>query len=255
MDLHFDLKKATGYKSPSQIARVLTEDWGKRVLFCASCDRNTLDAAPDNTAVFDFVCGGCRETYQMKSQRKPLGEKFLDSAYEPMMRSIKKNMAPNLLLMHYDAEDYCVENLIVVPRYFLSASCIEPRKPLSSSARRAGWVGCNIVLRQLPADGRISIVREGTALKRKTVRRQYERFKFLADRKTEVRGWTSDVLKVVRSIGEKEFTLEEVYAFESHLRKLHPDNKHLRPKIRQQLQLLRDKGVLEFKGKGRYRVV
>ncbi|NCO67241.1 MAG: hypothetical protein COY75_00515 [Nitrospirae bacterium CG_4_10_14_0_8_um_filter_41_23] len=26
----------------------------------------------------------------------------------------------------------------------------------------------------------------------------------------------------------------------------------MRPKIRQQLQILRDKGILEFKGKGRY---
>ncbi|RJQ53985.1 MAG: restriction endonuclease, partial [Nitrospiraceae bacterium] len=33
-----------------------------------------------------------------------------------------------------------------------------------------------------------------------------------------------------------------------------PDNKHIRPKIRQQLQILRDKGIVEFKGQGRYGV-
>jgi type II restriction enzyme len=31
-------------------------------------------------------------------------------------------------------------------------------------------------------------------------------------------------------------------------------NRHVRQKIRQQLQVLRDRGYLEFKGKGRYRV-
>ncbi len=31
------------------------------------------------------------------------------------------------------------------------------RKPLSPTARRAGWVGCNIVLQQLPEDGRLDV--------------------------------------------------------------------------------------------------
>ncbi|MBI5050618.1 MAG: hypothetical protein HZC11_07080 [Nitrospirae bacterium] len=29
----------------------------------------------------------------------------------------------------------------------------------------------------------------------------------------------------------------------------------MRPKIRQQLQILRDKGILEFRGKGRYGII
>ena len=46
-----------------------------------------------------------------------------------------------------------------------------------------------------------------------------------------------------------EFSLVEVYAFESELARLHPDNRHVKDKIRQQLQLLRDKGILDFAGK------
>ena len=41
-----------------------------------------------------------------------------------------------------------------------------------------------------------------------------------------------------------EFTTSEVYAFTRELEELHPDNRHVRDKIRQQLQVLRDAGLL-----------
>lgn len=254
MDLYFDLATIKGYKSASQKARVLTEDWARRNLFCASCARNRLEAAPGNTEVFDFVCGRCRETYQLKSRRTPLRDKILDSAYGPMMDSIKENRAPNLLLLHYDAAAYCAQNLIIVPRFFLSTSCIEARKPLSGKARRAGWIGCNIVLKHLPPEARIRIIKDRRVLGPDGVRKAYERFRFLADAKSETRGWTADVLRIVRDLDRTDFVLEDVYAHEDELEKLHPLNRHIRPKIRQQLQVLRDRGVLEFKGRGRYRM-
>ena len=33
----------------------------------------------------------------------------------------------------------------------------------------------------------------------------------------------------------------------------HPDNHHIKDKIRQQLQMLRDNGIIEFIGRGHYR--
>lgn len=255
MKLTFDLEKAKGYKSPSQIARVLTEDWCGRNLFCASCEKKSLDPAPLNTSVYDFVCAGCSETYQLKSRSKPLRDKVLDSAYEPMIDAVKSNKAPNLFLLHYNPKEYLAENLIIVPRYFLSASCIEPRKPLSANARRAGWVGCNIVLKQLPLDGRISVIRERLSIKPSEVRAQYNRFKFLSDRRYDLRGWTADILKGLREMKKKDFTLKDAYALEPSLRVLHPDNRHIQAKIRQQLQMLRDRGILGFLGNGRYSFV
>ena len=254
MDIHFDLKKSAGYKSLSQIARVLTEDWGKKNLYCVSCAQSHLDPLKDNSRVYDYACGKCKELYQLKSQRKPLGDRFVDSAYEPMIESIRTNKAPNLLLLHYDPVDYCSANLVVVPRFFLSTSCIEARNPLSMNARRAGWVGCNIVLKQLPIDAKIPIVRDRLAIKPSEVRARYGKFKFLMEKKSDLRGWTADVLRVVRALGKKEFRLEDMYCFEEELKSLHPLNAHIRPKIRQQLQLLRDKGVIEFKGNGLYKL-
>jgi type II restriction enzyme len=36
---------------------------------------------------------------------------------------------------------------------------------------------------------------------------------------------------------------------------VHPDNRHVRDKIRQQLHVFRDLGFVEFLGRGRYRCV
>jgi type II restriction enzyme len=54
-------------------------------------------------------------------------------------------------------------------------------------------------------------------------------------------------------LGKKEFTLAEIYVFADELARLHPHNKHIEPKIRQQLQNLRDLGFVRFLGRGRYR--
>ena len=52
---------------------------------------------------------------------------------------------------------------------------------------------------------------------------------------------------------EKEFSLSEVYAFEDRLRAIYPNNRFVRQKIRQQLQVLRDHGYLDFVSPGNYR--
>jgi len=44
-----------------------------------------------------------------------------------------------------------------------------------------------------------------------------------------------------------------MYSFEKMLAGKHPDNHHIKDKIRQQLQMLRDNGIIEFIGRGRYR--
>ena len=70
----------------------------------------------------------------------------------------------------------------------------------------------------------------------------------------ETRGWLLDVMKCVESLGKRDFTLEEVYAFERHLGELYPGNQNVKPKIRQQLQFLRDRGFIDFVSRGNYRL-
>ena len=45
-----------------------------------------------------------------------------------------------------------------------------------------------------------------------------------------------------------------LYAFEAQLSQLYPKNRHVKQKIRQQLQVLRDRGYLDFVSRGYYRL-
>ena len=60
---------------------------------------------------------------------------------------------------------------------------------------------------------------------------------------------------MIQSLNKPEFELSDVYAHAGVLAKLHPHNAHIHDKIRQQLQVLRDLGRLEFLARGRYRLL
>lgn len=66
-------------------------------------------------------------------------------------------------------------------------------------------------------------------------------------------GWTLDIFRVLKEVSSETFSLNDVYKFRSHIQNLHPQNHHIDDKIRQQLQVLRDRGLVEFLGKGNYR--
>lgn len=255
MDLRLDPGLAASYSNRAQIARVVTETWVREQVYCPACDCDSLAPTPTGTKVVDFSCESCDETFQLKSQNRPIGSKVTDAAFGPMIERISSSSAPSFLFLHYRPDRWLVRDLFFVPRFFLSPSVIERRRALGGSARRAGWVGCNILLSSLPVDARIPVVREGTPLPQETVRDSWRRFVFLQVGDSETRGWTTDVLACVRELRQETFTLTEVYTLEGRLARLHPRNRNIRPKIRQQLQVLRDHGVLEFLGSGRYRVL
>ena len=64
-----------------------------------------------------------------------------------------------------------------------------------------------------------------------------------------------DVLNCINTIENNFFTINEIYNFEKELQEKHPNNNNIRPKIRQQLQFLRDRGFIEFLGNGKYRKI
>lgn len=66
-------------------------------------------------------------------------------------------------------------------------------------------------------------------------------------------GWKLEVFNCLESIESKTFLLNEAYAFEDILSQKYPDNSNIKDKIRQQLQYLRDLGLIEFKERGVYR--
>ncbi len=160
---------------------------------------------------------------------------------------------PSLMVMGYDRARPRVTDLIVVPSHFFTEAIIEPRKPLSMTARRAGWQGCNILIGQVPLAGRIPLIRAGAHVAKQAVLDQWRATLFLQEAAPTARGWLLDVMKCVEDIRRPEFTLADVYGFEGQLAAIYPGNNNVRPKIRQQLQVLRDMGWLTFNGRGTYR--
>jgi type II restriction enzyme len=254
MKLELAPEIATNYKSFSQRARVLTEKWALENLYCPACPSDKLASTTPGKEVVDFICPDCDEPYQLKSQSHPFGNRVVNSAYEPKIKALHTGTTPNFLFLRYDPEELLVSDLFVVPKHFMSKSIIEPRKPLSERAIRHGWRGSNIVLKNLPPDARIPIVKNKHEISKNTVRDLWNRFLFLREQSVNSRGWLADVLACVRQLDKETFALADVYAFDTQLAKLHPRNKHVHPKIRQQLQVLRDYDTIEFLGKGIYRI-
>lgn len=171
-----------------------------------------------------------------------------------MITAVGSGTSPNLLVLQYSTA-WQVKRLLLVPSFFFSPSAIEKRKPLGPNAKRAGWVGCNILLSAIAPEGKLNLINGGVAFNPLQVRTQYQQMRPLSQIAIPERGWTLDVLQIVSSFGKRTFTLAEVYGFEARLTALHPENHHVRDKIRQQLQVLRDLNLLQFLGHGSYRLV
>lgn len=245
----------TTYQSGSQKARVWTESWVLREMYCPSCGAKPLTDFTNNKPVADFFCSICNEEFELKSKKSSFGRKVTDGAYSTMMERLQSDSVPSLMLLRYNAENRMVRDLSVIPKQFFVTDLIERRKPLAASARRAGWVGCNILIDKVPKAGRIDLITNRIVVPKDKVIDRWAKTQFLRGKSLATKGWVLDVLNCVERIGVTEFTLAEVYAFENYLGELHPENNNVRPKIRQQLQVLRDAGVLEFLGRGQYRMM
>jgi Dam-replacing family/Dam-replacing HTH domain len=253
MKLGFE-ESQSSYNSGSQKARAWTEAWVRAWAYCPHCGASKISPFGNNQPLADFFCGACSEEFELKSQKGKFGAKVLDGEYHTKCARLAASNNPNLLLMNYDLRSLAVVNLFIVPKHFFVREIIEERKPLAVTARRAGWIGSKILLDRVPESGKIHIVQGGVVRAKESVLAEWQRTLFLRNESPDTRGWLLDVMNCVESLGKREFTLDEVYAFERHLGDLYPGNQNIKPKIRQQLQYLRDRGFIDFVSRGNYRL-
>jgi type II restriction enzyme len=242
------------YTSNSQRARVVSEAWVLRNGYCLACKCDSLLPTVANTRTKDFICPLCSHGYELKSKRGTFGTRIADGAFSAMMATIREGRTPSFLLLEY-SPTWEVQVLTAVHHSLITQDCIEERTALGPTARRAGWVGCNIILPKIALEGRIPLVTAGRAHERETPRTAFARLQFLAKMPAKRRGWAASLLNLLRQLPGERFSLSDAYLFEADLAKLYPENNNLRPKIRQQLQILRDAGIVQFEARGLYKFV
>ena len=250
--LQFNIRLQQNYTNNSQRIRVLSEEWMGHNAYCPYCGKN-LCHYQNNMPVADFYCNVCHEDFELKSKQNSLGNKITDGAYNKMIERLSSDRNPHFFFMTY--HDDAVKDLLLVPKHFFTKTLIEKRKPLANSARRSGWIGCNILLSQIPESGKIFYIKNRTIIQPNEVLTTFQKTIFLKDCNDNLKGWLFDVMKCIDKLEKRTFCLDDIYRFENELHIKHPHNHFIKDKIRQQLQYLRDKGYLEFKGRGIYELI
>jgi len=252
MNLNLSSSASYKYNSNSQKIRILTETWVGKYIFCPKCGCNIYEY-PNNKPVADFYCSKCKEDYELKSKKDKIGKKIVDGAYSTMIERLQSDSNPSFFFLNYDKNSYDVINFMVIPKHFFIPEIIEKRKPLSQNARRAGWIGCNILLETIPESGKIFYVKDGKEESKNKILDDWAKTSFLSKSKNvKSKSWLLDVMGCIDKLDKSIFTLNDIYQFESYLKIRYPNNNNIQAKIRQQLQILRDKEFLRFVSRGKY---
>ena len=251
MKLHFNPLLAHHYAQKSQQIRVMSEDWLGRTTYCPSCGYQPIQQFANNKPVSDFFCPQCDEQFELKSKKGySVGTSVADGAYHTMLERISSDTNPNFFFLSYRETDYAVQQLVLVPKHFITAQMIVPRK--KGIPNRPDYIMCSMNLGTLPEQGKIILIDREKVVEPELVLQKWQQTLFLRQQKTERKGWLLAIMKCIDRLPEK-FTLKQMYEFEILLKHQFPDNNHIKDKIRQQLQVLRDKGIIEFTGRGQYR--
>lgn len=173
MNLQFNTDVGKGYKSNAQIAKILTEDWVLRNSYCPECGNLPLIKFENNRPVADFYCKNCTEEFELKSKKNKFSKTVTDGTYSTMIERINSENNPNFFFLTY-TKDWTVNDFFIIPKQFFTSEIIIKRPPLANTAKRAGWVGCNIDVSKVTGSGKIFIVKNTQILNRDLVKATFK---------------------------------------------------------------------------------
>lgn len=130
--------------------------WGEKLVAakcnCPKCKRpKTLKLLPPNFKCADLICDFCGFLAQVKAMTvpvvSPLPKQVLGAAWGPQKERMDSGIYfPLFLVLKAPA----AQAVYYLPVDFQSPALFSARKPLSASARRAGWQGFMYVLGAVP---------------------------------------------------------------------------------------------------------
>jgi type II restriction enzyme len=254
LNLLLDLAISADYTSNTQKIRIMSESWVSKNLYCACCLSENLASFNNNNPIGDFFCIKCSEEFELKSKSGIFGAKIVDGAYSKMIERISSANNPNFLFLSY-GQDYKIRDLFLTPKHFFIPEIIEKKNPLSQNARRSGWIGCFINLSSLPNLGKIPIIHNSEIIDKRLVHNKWKEALKINKEANTSKKWIFDVISLIENLNNDNFSLNDIYEHDNSLSLKYPDNNNIRPKIRQQLQKLRDLGYINFLGNGQYQRV
>lgn len=73
----------------------------------------------NNKPVADFYCYECNEIYELKSKNEELKNIINDGEYSTIIERITSDTNPNFFFLTYNIQNYYVNNLMIILKYFL----------------------------------------------------------------------------------------------------------------------------------------
>ncbi|MBQ9874467.1 MAG: hypothetical protein IJM30_08375 [Thermoguttaceae bacterium] len=237
MEQHYSEINACG------VARGIMADWPRDFLYCPKCGGFPVSTREYVYTFHKLKCLTCDNGFEVISQFEREREKLVWGEYWSIEHRFRTNDIYDLLVLAY-SETTRIIDLSFVPRVCLDFDSLGKN-----------GVAAVIDLAAIPSQGKINLYRDGLTRDKSEVVDCYKRANFLFGDVKESKGWLMDVLYCAECLGKKEFALSELYKFVDYLKQRRPNNKNIEAKIRQQLQILRDKKYLEFTTRGNYRLL
>ena len=247
----FFLPVTTWYTSNSQRIRKMSESWAWENIYCPKCWSSIIQYW-NNKPVADFYCKKCKEDFELKAKKSNTLWKIIpDGSYKTMIERLNSETNPSFFFLTYTPQ-FEISNFLIIPKFFIRPeNILEAPRVLKD---RGDYMMCNISLQGIPESWKIFYIKDKELLEKKTILESWEKTCFLQNSKWDAKWWLLDIIQCIESLWKKEFLLTDMQQFVPLLQQKHPNNNFIPDKIRQQLQVLRDKGYLEFKGRGSYKI-
>ena len=152
-ELVSQIKQNNNWNSESRIVGEACEDYVKNKVKCNRCNNNNFEKYKTNEQSKDLICISCNQKYQIKAKcvtHKQVDNikytkqfKTIGGEYSTTLRNINDKI--DYLIVLYEKQSYKIINILYITNENINSKCIIPRKPLSLTAKRAGWQGCNIL--------------------------------------------------------------------------------------------------------------
>jgi len=151
------VKESNKWKNESRIVGEACEYYIKNNVKCVRCNNNNFEQCKINEISKDLIGISCNQQYQIKAksatQRQVNNIKYTNTfktiggEYSTTLHNINENI--DYLIILYEKQSYKIINILYIKNENINSNCIMPRKPLSLTAKRAGWQGCSILFNNI----------------------------------------------------------------------------------------------------------